>query len=168
MNKNFKQLLNQVSAFVFDMDGVLTDGSLILTADGEHVRTMNIRDSYALRQAVNKGYKVAVISGGKSEAVIKRLKHIGLQNIYLESRDKKEALDKFMLTHSIKPSNILCMGDDIPDIHLMKTCGVPTCPNDAVSEIKAVSIYVSQKKGGQGCVRDVIEQVLKAQGKWEV
>jgi len=168
MSKNFKQLLNQVNAFVFNMDGVLTNGSLILTSDGEPLRSMNSKDIYALQQALVKGYKVAIIVEGKSEAAIGQLKQIGLTDIFIRIEDKKEALKKFMDNHSLRGSTILYMGDDIPDLQIMKTIGVPTSPKDGVSEIKASSIYISEKKGGEGCVRDVIEQVLKAQGKWMV
>ena len=155
------------AAILFDMDGVLTDGSLILMPDGEQVRTMNIKDGYALQLAVKKGYKVAVISGGKSEAARARFAKLGIKDIYMGVQDKPDALDEFFLTHHIKPENVLFMGDDMPDYEVMKRVAVPVCPNNAVSEIKAISIYVSDKKGGKGCVRDVIEQVLKVQGKWE-
>jgi 3-deoxy-D-manno-octulosonate 8-phosphate phosphatase (KDO 8-P phosphatase) len=167
MQKNFKQLLNDVSTFAFDVDGVLTDGSLILMPDGEQVRTMNIRDGYAIQLAVKKGYKVVIISGGKSEAVRTRLTKLGVKDIYLGIQDKADTLDEFLLTYNIKPENVLYMGDDMPDYEVMKKVGIRTCPNDAVSEIRSMCIYVSDKKGGKGCARDIIEQVLKVQGKWE-
>jgi len=166
MQKNFKQLLNDITTFVFDVDGVLTDGSLMLMPDGEHVRSMNIKDGYALQEAVKKGYKIAVISGGQSEAVRIRLAKLGIQDIYMGVRDKVEALDEFLATYAIQPANVLFMGDDMPDYGVMKRVGIPVCPNDAASEIKAISIYISDKKGGKGCVRDIIEQVLKVQAKW--
>lgn len=166
MKKNFKQLLNDVTVFVFDVDGVLTDGSLLLMQDGEQVRKMSIKDGYALQLAVKKEYKIAVISGGKSEAVRTRLSKLGIYDVYLGVENKIDAFDEFILTHHIQPEHILYMGDDMPDYEVMKRVGVPTCPNDAVSDIKAISIYVSDKNGGKGCVRDVIEQVLKVQGKW--
>ena len=168
MQKNFKQLLNDVTCFVFDVDGVLTDGSLILMPDGEQLRTMNIKDGYAMQLAVKKGFKMAVISGGKSEAVRSRLKKLDIHDVYLGIQNKPDTFDEFLLTHNIKPENVLCMGDDMPDYEIMKRAGIPVCPNDAASEIKNISVYVSDKKGGNGCVRDVIEQVLKVQGKWEV
>ena len=167
MNKNFKVLLNQVKSFVFDIDGVLTDGSLVLMPDGEQVRTMNIKDGYALQLAIKKGYKIAIISGGKSEATRKRLNGLGITDVYLNARDKTEALNEFSAIYNIDLNNILYMGDDMPDFEVMKKVAVPTCPNDAAAEIKEISIYVSHKKGGEGCVRDVIEQVLRLQGKWE-
>ena len=166
MNANFKQLLNNIKAFVFDVDGVLTDGSLILMHDGEQIRTMNIKDGYALKLAIQKGYKVAVISGGKSESVRTRLQGLGIVDVYLGKENKTEALEEFMLIHSLKSGQILYMGDDMPDYEVMQKVGVATCPADAVHEIKAISIYVSAIKGGKGCVRDVIEQVMKLHGKW--
>lgn len=167
MSKNFKVLLNQVRAFIFDIDGVLTDNSIILTPDGEQIRTMNVRDGYALQLAVKKGYKVAVISGGKSEVTKKRFARLGIHDVYLGAQNKLEPFDEFILTYGIQPENILYMGDDMPDYEVMKRVAVTTCPQDAVSEIREISIYVSDKKGGEGCVRDVIEQVLKVQGHWE-
>lgn len=166
MQKNFKQLLNDVQAFIFDVDGVLTDGSITILPDGEQVRIMNIRDGFALQYAVKKGYKVAIISGGKFEGVRKRLNGLGIYDVYLGVDLKKDAFDEFLLTYNIDPSSVLYMGDDLPDHDVMKRCGVATCPKDAAPEIKAISIYVSDKKGGEGCVRDVIEQAMKAQGKW--
>lgn len=166
MEKNFKQLLKQVEAFIFDVDGVLTDGSINLLPDGEQVRTMNIKDGYALKLAVGKGYKVAIISGGRSEAVRKRMNSLGIFDVYLGADIKKDLYDEFILTHNIKPENVLYMGDDMPDYEIMKLIGVPTCPNDAVHQIREISLYVSPKKGGEGCVRDVIEQTLLVQGKW--
>lgn len=167
MAVNFKQLLRTVKAVVLDVDGVLTDGSLVLTPDGEQVRTMNIKDGYALQLAVKKGIKIAVITGGKSDSVKKRLNGLGIFDVYLGSSDKEDSLNEFLSIYELSAAEILYMGDDMPDYAVMKKVGIATCPADAVPEIKALCIYQSQKNGGEGCVRDILEQILKAQGKWE-
>lgn len=164
--ENFKSLLPNIKAFLFDVDGVLTDGSVTLMPDGEQVRIMNIKDGYALQLAVKKEYKIAIISGGRSEMVRKRLNGLGITDVYLGVSDKVDAFKEFLEIHQVQPHEILYMGDDIPDHDVMKRVGVPTCPKDAAPEIKNISIYISTKKGGKGAVRDVIEQVLKVQGKW--
>ncbi len=167
MPDNFKQLLGNIKAFVFDVDGVLTDGSLLLLPGGEQARTMNIRDGYALQLAAKKGYQIAVITGGRSEEVKKRLKGLGVTSIYLDAQIKIEAYNDFVASYSLKKEEILYMGDDLPDEEVMMKVGVPACPKDAAPEIRAISIYISDKKGGEGCVRDVIEQVMRLHGKWE-
>lgn len=166
MQKNFKQLLSGITAFVFDVDGVLTDGSLIIMPTGDQVRTMNIKDGYAMQLAIKNGYKVAIISGGNSESVRKRLTTLGIQDVYLGIKDKVEAFDEFLSAHDLKPGHVLYMGDDMPDYEVMKKAGVAVCPKDAVSDIRSICLYVSDKAGGEGCVRDVIEQVLRVQEKW--
>ncbi len=166
MEKNYKEYLNQINTFVFDVDGVLTDGTVQVNTKGELLRTMNMRDGFALKTAQQKGYTICVISGGKNEGVRSRLRNLGLTNIFLGVEDKVEQLDEFMDIYNLKAENVLYMGDDIPDLYVMKLVGMPCCPQDAAAEIKEVSRYVSHKKGGKGCVRDVIEQVLKVQGKW--
>lgn len=165
--KNFTQLLHHVKSFVFDMDGVLTDGNIIVLENGQMARTMSTRDGYALQHAVKNGYKVGVISGGKSEPAKNRLEKLGVHDIYIGITDKVEALREFMRIHDLKYENILYMGDDMPDYEVMRLCGIPCCPKGAAPEIKELSVYVSDKKGGEGCVRDVIEQVMKVQGKWQ-
>ena len=164
--ENFKTKLTSVKAFIFDVDGVLTNGSVTLMPDGEQVRVMNIKDGYALQLVVKKGYKVCIISGGKSEMVRKRLNGLGISDIYLGVNTKIDSFKEFIEIHKINPIEILYMGDDIPDYEVMKLIGVPTCPNDSAQEIKDISIYISDKKGGEGAVRDVIEQVLRVQDKW--
>ncbi|MDY8138382.1 HAD-IIIA family hydrolase [Aquimarina sp. 2201CG5-10] len=166
MEKSYKEYLNHITTFIFDVDGVLTDGTVIINTDGELLRTMNIKDGYALKTAIQQGYNVCIISGGKNEGVRKRLKGLGITDIYLGAHHKVEQLDEYMSNYNIKIENVLYMGDDIPDLPVMEMVGLPTCPQDAVAEIKEASKYVSYKKGGKGCVRDVIEQVLKVQGKW--
>jgi 3-deoxy-D-manno-octulosonate 8-phosphate phosphatase (KDO 8-P phosphatase) len=167
MLENYKQKLRNISCFIFDVDGVLTDGSLIVMPT-ELIRTMNIRDGYAMQAAVNTGYKVIIISGGKSESVKTRLNNLGVTDVYLGVIDKTEKLFDVMTMHDLSAEKILYMGDDIPDWDAMKKVGVPCCPADACVEIKEISIYVSHKKGGEGCVRDVIEQTMRLQGKWVI
>jgi len=164
--KNFKELVTKVTAFVFDIDGVLTDGKVLVLENGEMARSMNTRDGYALQYAVKSGYIIGVISGGKSEPARKRLEKLGIHGVYLGITDKLDSLKEFMHIHDLRYENILYMGDDMPDYEVMQKCGVPCCPKDAVQEIKDLSVYVSDKIGGAGCVRDVIEQVLKVQKKW--
>ena len=163
---NFKEDLQKVRAFVFDVDGVFTDGKLYLFGQDEFVRAMNIKDGYAVRYAIDKGYPIGIISGGNSHAVHERFRKLGVTDIYLNTHDKKDKLEEFYFQYDLDPSSILYMGDDIPDYQVMQQCGIPTCPSDAAEEIKALSRYISDFKGGQGCVRDVIEQVLRLQGKW--
>lgn len=166
MEKNYKEFLNHVDTFIFDVDGVLTDGSIQVSTTGELLRTMNIKDGYALKTANQVGFNVCIISGGNNEGVRKRLRDLGITNIFLGIQDKVECLKEFFDIYGIDSENVLYMGDDIPDLYAMKLVGMPCCPQDAAAEIKEISRYVSHKKGGHGCVRDVIEQVLKVQGKW--
>ena len=164
--ENAKQKLHKISCFVFDVDGVLTNGSLILLPTGEQVRTMNIRDGYALQLAVRQGYRVVIISGGKSEAVKTRLNGLGITDIFLANESKDKTLTEVMTKYNLKPEEVLYMGDDVPDLPAMKMCGLPTCPADACPEVKELALYISDKKGGEGCVRDIIEQTLRLHGKW--
>lgn len=166
MEKSYKEYLKQIKTFVFDVDGVLTDGSVQVSSQGDLLRTMHTKDGYALKTAHNAGFTVCIISGGKNEGVRDRLRDLGITDIYLGVSDKVEQMDEFFDIYGIKPEEVLYMGDDIPDYYPMKLVGLPCCPQDAVPEVKEVSKYISHKKGGEGCVRDVIEQVLKVQGKW--
>ena len=166
MNSNFKQKLQIISCFILDVDGVLTDGSLTLLPTGEQVRKMNIRDGYAIQAAVKAGYRVAVITGGKSISVKERLQGLGVKDIYLGIDCKTEKFDELIALYDLKTENILYMGDDLPDFDAMKMSGIAACPADAAHEIKEISSYISDKNGGEGCVRDVIEQVMKLHGKW--
>jgi 3-deoxy-D-manno-octulosonate 8-phosphate phosphatase (KDO 8-P phosphatase) len=163
---NFKEELIKIKAFVFDIDGVLSLQTINLNSFGIPNRTINLRDGYALQLAVKKGYHVAVISGCKSKEYSKRLKMLGISDIYLNSQSKPEHFNNFIKKYKLDNSEVLYMGDDIPDFEVMKKSGVPVCPADADSEIKQISTYVSDKKGGEGCVRDVIEQVLRLHNKW--
>jgi 3-deoxy-D-manno-octulosonate 8-phosphate phosphatase (KDO 8-P phosphatase) len=162
----FKEDLVNVKAFVFDIDGVLSTQTIALNAFGIPNRTVNLRDGYAIQLAVRKGYKVCVISGSSSKEYSKRLKLLGVKDIYLNSRSKLEHFNSFLKRYNLKKSDVLFMGDDIPDYEVMKEAGLPVCPSDADSEIRQVASYVSDKKGGEGCVRDVIEQVLRLHNKW--
>ncbi len=166
MTKSYKEILNDITTFIFDIDGVLTDSSVHVSQNGEMLRIMNIRDGFAMKAAVESGYKVCIISGGSNEGVRIRLQNLGIKDIYLGSSDKVKTLKEYTEIYTINPEHVLYMGDDIPDFHVMKLVGLPTCPQDAVSEIKAISKYISHKNGGKGAVREVIEQVMKVQGKW--
>lgn len=164
--KSYKEIMNDITTFVFDVDGVLTDGMVHVSQDGEILRNMNIRDGFAIKSALESGYNVCIISGGKNEGVRTRLRNLGVTDIYLGSPDKVETFKEYTDIYGIDPSQILYMGDDIPDYHVMKLVGLPTCPQDASPEIKAISKYISHVNGGKGAGRDVIEQVMKVQGKW--
>jgi 3-deoxy-D-manno-octulosonate 8-phosphate phosphatase (KDO 8-P phosphatase) len=164
---NFKERLQKVKCFVFDIDGVLTDGQLHILQDGTMLRNMNIKDGYALRQAFLKGYSIFVISGSNAEGVKQRLKNLGIEEVYLNCKDKLDQLSSLLVKHNLTYENVLYMGDDLPDLEVMRKCGVATCPNDAVRQIKEASIYISDYLGGKGAVRDVIEQTLSLQGKFE-
>ena len=163
---NFKEELRKVKAFVFDVDGVLSDAKIYLHPGNELMRSMNIKDGYAIQYAIRKGYPICIITGGNSVAVEERFRNLGVTDIYLRSRDKMEDLRDLLSKYDLEAENILYMGDDLPDYLVMKEVGFPTCPSDAVEEIKSLSMYISDKSGGEGCVRDVIEQVLRLQGKW--
>jgi len=168
MEKSYKEIMPQIDTFIFDVDGVLTDGNIIIFPNGELIRQMNTKDGYALKTAVDLGYNVCIISGGTNEAVKSRLRGLGITDIYLGAHHKVEQLDEYLDIHDINPENVLYMGDDIPDYPVMQMVGLAACPKDAVPEIQSISNYISQRKGGKGCVRDVIEQVLKVQDKWNI
>jgi len=161
-----KKLLHTVKAFAFDVDGVFTNGSVMLHPGGEFIRMMNIKDGYAVQHAVKMGYPIAIITGGFSKMVRKRFASLGVKDIYMKSDKKLFAFDSFLEKYGLSAEDILYMGDDLPDYEVMKKAGFPACPADAAEEIKQLSLYISPVKGGEGCVRDVIEQVLKLQEKW--
>lgn len=167
MEKSYKEIMPQISTFIFDVDGVLTDGTVQVLENGNMIRQMNIKDGYALKTAVDAGYNVCIISGGSSEGVRVRLERLGLSDVYLGAHNKIEQYNKIINKYSLKADEILYMGDDIPDYPVMKLVGLACSPKDAAPEIQGISQYISQKNGGKGCVRDVIEQVLKVQGKWD-
>lgn len=163
---NFKEKLANIKAFVFDVDGVLGSSKVLVDSDGEMLRSSNVKDGYALQYAAKRGYVLAIISGGKSEVVYNRYKNLGMVAVYMQSHNKIDDFNDFLSKNNLQASDVLYMGDDIPDYEVMTQVGVATCPADAVEEIKSISHYVSHLKGGEGCVRDVVEQVLKLQGKW--
>lgn len=163
---NFKGDLRKVKAFIFDVDGVFASSKVLLHPDGELMRTMNIKDGFACFYLVKKGIPVAIITGGNSESVRKRFETLGIKDIYMKSSDKLKDYQDFINKYRLKAEDILYMGDDLPDYPVMKEVGFPTCPADAVEEIKAISSYISDKDGGEGCVRDVIEQVMRLNGQW--
>ena len=163
---NYKEKLQHITTFVFDVDGVLTNGNVHITDNGSLLRTMNIKDGYALKAAVDLGYNVCIISGGSNDGVQIRLEKLGINSVFLGVPDKVKVLEKYCKTHNILKENILYMGDDLPDFHVMQLVGLPTCPQDSSPEIKKISQHISHKKGGKGAVRDVIEQVLKVQNNW--
>jgi 3-deoxy-D-manno-octulosonate 8-phosphate phosphatase (KDO 8-P phosphatase) len=162
----FKEELNRVKAFIFDIDGVLSNHAMEISEDGNLKRTSCAKDGYALMYACSKGYPVGIISGGKGPGIRARLEKLGVKDIYLHQSNKLEALEDFLKKNNLEAADIMYMGDDIPDYELMKIIGVPVCPADACPEIKSISAYVSDINGGNGCVRDVVEQVMKAQDKW--
>lgn len=166
MAKSYKEIMNDITTFIFDVDGVLTDSSVHVTPTGEMLRIMNIRDGFAMKAAIDSGYHVCIISGGSNEGVRIRLRNLGITDIHLAAPDKVETFKEYIERYNIKPEQVLYMGDDIPDYHVMKLVGLPACPQDASPEIKAISKYISHKNGGRGAVRDAIEQVMKVQGKW--
>jgi len=163
---NFKEDLSKVKAFIFDIDGVLSLQTISLNVFGVPNRSVNLRDGYALQLAVKNGYFVGIISGSNAKEYLKRLKTLGVTEVYLNSRSKLDHYMNFKKKHKLDDSEILFMGDDIPDLEVMRQAGVAVCPADADSEIKQAASYISDKKGGEGCVRDVIEQVLRLHNRW--
>lgn len=164
--ESFLTKLKDITTFIFDVDGVLTDGSVFVTETGEQSRAFNIKDGYALQLAVKCGYNVCAISGSRSKTAIYRLNSLGITDVFIGAHVKINKFKDYLESKHILPANVLYMGDDIPDLGVMKLVGLPVCPADAVEEIKAVSAYVSPLGGGKGCARDVIEKVLKVQDKW--
>jgi 3-deoxy-D-manno-octulosonate 8-phosphate phosphatase (KDO 8-P phosphatase) len=156
-----------IKTFVFDVDGVLTDGTLLILNDGQMARKMNIKDGYALQLAIKKGYRVVIISGGKSESVEDRLNALKVSDVLMKVENKQELLTAYVSKNNLSWNEILFMGDDIPDYKCMQMVALACCPADAATEIKRLSKYISPYKGGSGCARDVIEKVLKLNGHWD-
>lgn len=163
---NFKEDLRKIKAFAFDVDGVLAKPEVVLSPEGDLLRTMNTKDGYALQYAAKRGYPIAIITGGTTESVGMRFKGLGITDIYLGASDKVADFEDFRKKYDLKADEILFMGDDLPDYKVMEKAGVACCPADAVEEIKSVSAYISHVKGGCGCVRDIIEQVLRLHERW--
>lgn len=164
---NFKSLLKNIKALVFDVDGVLAKSELSISDSGELIRTTNAKDGYAIKRALDAGLIVGIITGGYNEAVKKRYMGLGVKDFYLGSRNKIEDFEEFLTIYDLDPKEVMYMGDDIPDYEVMKIVGVAACPADATTEIKKISTYISAYKGGETCARDIIEQVLRSQGKWK-
>src|SRR5687767_6757242 len=158
----------KIKVFAFDVDGVLTDGSLLVFDNGEQVRRMSIKDGFALQLAIKKGYRILVISGGNSPAVVTRLKKLGITDIFMNVLDKRAMIVQYMQDHGLKKEQVLFMGDDIPDYLAMKEVGISAAPADAAQEIRRIAVYVASLKGGKGCVREVMEKVLRLNGHWEL
>ena len=165
-NRNFKELLADVEAIVFDVDGVMTDGGIIPLADGDFIRKYNAKDGYALAYAVTHGMNIGVISGGFGKILESRMNRLHIEHKYLGCMDKIAAIDDFVAKTGVKRENIIYMGDDIPDLEVLRYVGIPVAPADACSEVLQEAIYVSERKGGEGAVRDIIEQVLRVKGIW--
>jgi 3-deoxy-D-manno-octulosonate 8-phosphate phosphatase (KDO 8-P phosphatase) len=163
---NILAAFKPIRLFALDVDGVLTDGSLLLMDDGQQLRRMSIKDGYALQLAIKKGYRILILSGAQSEAVKLRLQKLGVQDIMMGVLHKSAELEQYMKEHSFSREQVLFMGDDMPDYKVMQTVGLPCCPADAVAEIRDISHYISPVNGGAGCVRDIIEKVLKLNGHW--
>lgn len=166
MDVNYKVTLNRIKTFIFDVDGVFTDSIIHLLANGEQVRSANIKDGYAVQLAVKKGYRIVIISGGNQDAVRLRFNGLGVKDVFLGVKNKVKILEQFLEENQIDSDTCLYMGDDIPDYYVMQKVALPCCPSDAATEIKSVAKYISPFLGGKGCVRDVIEQTLKAQNNW--
>jgi len=164
--ESFLNKLKDITTFIFDIDGVLTDGNVFVSENGEQSRSFNIKDGYALQLAVKCGYNVCAVSGSRSKSALYRLNSLGIKDVYMGIHTKIEKVKIYLEEKSIIHENVLYMGDDIPEMEVMKLIGLPVCPADAAEEIKAVCMYVSPFAGGKGCARDVIEKVLKIQGKW--
>ena len=163
---SYKTRLKDIKAFVFDVDGVFTDGSVYLLPGGNMCRVMNVLDGYAVVKAIKNGYKIGVITGGNDEMVRHRINYLGIKDYYAKSSDKLADFEDFKTKYQLKNSEILTMGDDLPDIGILKNSGISACPENSVPEVKEISDYISPVSGGKGAVRDVIEQVMKVQGKW--
>lgn len=164
---NVLELFKPIRTFVFDIDGVLTNSQLLATEDGHLLRSVNIKDGYAIQLAIKKGYHLWIISGGNSAAMQTRFQNLGMKEAHIRVQDKKALMQELVTKYNTSPETILYMGDDMPDLQVMQMCGLPTCPSDACPEAMAASRYISPIKGGMGCVRDVIEKVLKLNGDWE-
>lgn len=159
--------MKNIRAFVFDVDGVFTDGSIYLLPDGSMSRVMNVLDGLAVVKAVKANYFIAVITGGDDPMVKNRIEYLGIKDYYPKSPDKLIDYQNFKLKHNLKDEEILCMGDDVPDIDMMELAGVSACPKNAVADVKLITEYISPVEGGKGAVRDVIEQVMKVQNTWK-
>ena len=167
-NKNYKERLKDITTFIFDVDGVFTNTQVFVDNDGDLLRSMNMKDGYAVKTAVAKGYTICILTGGGNVGVQKRFENLGVTDIFMLRHQKLSTFSEYQKSKGLKTEQILYMGDDLPDISPMRHAGLATCPQDAVPEVKAVAHYISHREGGQGAVRDVIEQVLKVRGDWQI
>ena len=161
--------LQKIKAFAFDIDGVATEGTLLCTSDGDFLRIYDAKDGFAIRMAAMNGYPVAVITGGSSETIRKRMTASGVkpEDVFLHCRNKMDEFTQFCERYHLSPKEVMYFGDDVPDIEVMRSCGCGVCPSDAVEEVKAIADWVSDYPGGKGCLRNAIETTLRAQGKWD-
>lgn len=166
MSNHYLKLLPGITTIIFDIDGVLTDGIVTLLPNGEQIRSLNSKDSFALQLAVRKGLRVCIITGGKSENVKMALNRMGVEDVYLSIANKIQTYDDIKVMYDLRDEEIMYMGDDLPDFEIMSQVGIPACPNNAAREIRDISKYISDQDGGKGCVRDIIEKVLRSQSKW--
>lgn len=158
--------LRKIKAIIFDVDGVLSAETITLHPNGEPMRTVNIKDGYAIQLAMKQGLRIVILTGGKTQSIRTRYENLGVEDIFMGCAVKIKVYDEFIANYGYTDEEVMYMGDDIPDYEIMKRVGCPVCPKDACSDIKGLSLYVSHLDGGYGCGRDVIEQVLRAQGKW--
>ncbi len=163
---NFKEDIARCRAFILDVDGVMTDGGIIPTLDGDFIRRYDAKDGYALAYAVKMGYKVCIISGGRGRTLENRLRMLGIRDYFIDCMDKITTLRRYLADNNLDAADVIYMGDDIPDLECMREVGIPVCPADAAMEVVEASRYVSQFCGGHGAVRDIVEQVLRAHGDW--
>ena len=163
---NFKEEIALCDTFVFDVDGVMTDGGIVPTADGDFIRRYDAKDGYALAYAIRMGYRICIISGGRGRMLENRLRLLGVKDFYLDCMDKIATMRGYFAREGVDPQHTIYMGDDIPDLECMREVGIPVCPADAAAEVIEASRYVSEFPGGHGAVRDIIEQVLRAHGDW--
>jgi 3-deoxy-D-manno-octulosonate 8-phosphate phosphatase (KDO 8-P phosphatase) len=163
---NVLEFFQPITTFVFDVDGVLTDGGVLLLENGLQARRMNIKDGLALQMALTNNYRVVIISGGTSEPVISRLQYLGLKEVNLGVKDKLKFMELYLEQQGLDWKEVLFMGDDLPDLPVLEKAGLACCPNDAAIEVKKISHYISPVNGGYGCVRDVIEKVLRLNDHW--
>lgn len=164
--QELNEMLTKVNTFIFDYDGVMTDGTVYMDSNGDPLRTSNVKDGYALQLVSKLGYHVAVITGAVVTNITKRLNMLGVNDVFTGVPDKVVKLEEYMKANGLKEEQIVYMGDDIPDIRVMQRVGIPACPADASEEVRSISRFISDRPGGHGCVRDIIEQTLKAQGRW--
>ena len=162
---SYKQLLAGIDTFLFDMDGVFTDNRVLLYPGLDPVRTFHSRDAFAVQHAVKEGLRIVVISGGRSQGAAESFTRLGVKDLHFGTRDKNSKLDE-LIAAGVDPARTAFMGDDLPDIKAMQRVALPCCPKDAAEEIKAISLFISHHAGGQGCVRDLLEQAMKVQDKW--